>query len=362
MDFSLLILTALALSYIGAVIYLANLRELQRARQAAAGGTVLDADGRQEETRLRWMLYGAAALNFIMSLFILQTALFSGMTTSLPTDMQLPPVDLRAALANFVLGTAVTGFCIRLVSAQSTREWLRRWIGGRGRYNPSSPVHTAAVVLSLTLLSLTIGQLVLSGGLSGLAQSVELEGVSPGGLVLQGVLMIAAAFLGVGLAIRRDFARSLERLGLRLPAVSDITWGIGTGVLLYFVLIVMATAWALFISPEQLQQQNAAAEQIAQAFSTLPLALLLSVTAAISEEILFRGALQPVFGLGITSVFFALVHMQYALTPATFIIFVVALGLGWLRRRQSTTAAIIAHFVYNFIQLATAILLAGAAG
>jgi len=63
--------------------------------------------------------------------------------------------------------------------------------------------------------------------------------------------------------------------------------------------------------------------------------------------------------LGLTSLFFALVHMQYTLTPATLIIFVVAVGLGILRRRQSTTAAIIAHFVYNFVQLALAILAVG---
>ncbi|MBI5668946.1 MAG: CPBP family intramembrane metalloprotease [Chloroflexi bacterium] len=363
MDFSLLLLTILALSYIGVVLYLANLRELRRVTVVTHPAVSLpDFEAQRSDARLRWLLYGIAAVNFVLSLFILQTALFSGMTTTLPDDMQLPPVDLPAALANFALGGAVTWLSVRLIASPAARERLRRWIGERGTYDPDSSVHTAGVVLSLTLLSITIGQLVLSGGLSGLAQNVELEGVSPGALVLQGVLMVAAAFLGVGLAIRRTLAQSLERLGLRLPTVADVTWGIGMGVLLYMALLVMATLWALVVPAEQIQQQNAAAEQIAQAFDTLPLALLLSATAAVSEEILFRGALQPVFGLGLTSVFFALVHMQYTLTPATIIIFVVALGLGWLRRRQSTTAAIIAHFVYNFIQLATAILLAGAAG
>lgn len=359
MDISLLIFTVLALFYIGALLFLANQRE--RLRAVAAGG-LADVEAGQGDMRLRWLLYGVAAINFVLSLFILQTAMFSGMTTTLPADMQLPPVDPAAAFANFVLGVAVTWFSLRLIVSPSIRERLRQWIGERGRYNPDSSVHTAAAVLSLTLLSVTIGQLLLSGGLSGLAQNVELEGVSPGALVLQGVLMVAVAFLGVGLAIRRDLSQSLERLGLRLPTLSDISWGIGMGLLLYLALIVMAMVWALLIPAEQLQQQSAAAEQIAQAFSTLPLALLLSITAAVSEEILFRGALQPVFGLGITSIFFALVHMQYALTPATVIIFVVALGLGWLRQRQSTTAAIIAHFVYNFIQLAAAMLLAGTAG
>jgi membrane protease YdiL (CAAX protease family) len=73
---------------------------------------------------------------------------------------------------------------------------------------------------------------------------------------------------------------------------------------------------------------------------------------ALGEEVFFRGALQPVFGLGLTSVFFALLHTQYTLTPASAGIFLVSLGMGWLRQRYSTTAAIFAHFAYNFIQLA----------
>jgi membrane protease YdiL (CAAX protease family) len=59
-----------------------------------------------------------------------------------------------------------------------------------------------------------------------------------------------------------------------------------------------------------------------------------------------------VFGLWPTSILFALIHMQYTLTPATLIILGVALGFGWLRQRYNTTVAIMAHFLYNFIPLA----------
>jgi uncharacterized protein len=77
---------------------------------------------------------------------------------------------------------------------------------------------------------------------------------------------------------------------------------------------------------------------------------------------LFRGALQPVFGLWITSIFFALLHTQYTLTPASLTIVVVALGLGWLRRRYSTAASIVAHFVYNFVLLALPLLFSSTGG
>ena len=114
--------------------------------------------------------------------------------------------------------------------------------------------------------------------------------------------------------------------------------------------------WARLVSPQELQQQTAASEQIAQAFNTLPVSLALSLIVAIGEEIFFRGALQQVFGIWLTSLLFAVIHTQYTLTPATLIIFVTALALGWLRNRYSTSASIVGHFVYNFIQLALAAL------
>jgi uncharacterized protein len=61
--------------------------------------------------------------------------------------------------------------------------------------------------------------------------------------------------------------------------------------------------------------------------------------------------LQPIFGLWPTAIFFALTHVQYTLTPATLVIIIVGLGLGWVRKRYNTTAAIITHFAYNFALL-----------
>jgi membrane protease YdiL (CAAX protease family) len=105
------------------------------------------------------------------------------------------------------------------------------------------------------------------------------------------------------------------------------------------------------LSAEQLEQQNQAAESLAQAFSTLPLAILLSISAATGEEIFFRGAFQPIFGNLLTSGFFVLLHTQYYLSIGTLLIFFVSFMFGWVRARHSTTAAIISHFVYDFILL-----------
>ena len=371
MDFSSLILVAIVITYIGAIIYIANLNDRVQTTLNAAPNprTTFDSQElalRQRSTILRWMLYGIISICLVFALLILQLGLVNDSPDALAQfselDVQVPQVDASAAVANFVLALVIVIVSVRLVVSDTTRQRVHRLIGGRGLYNPESSVHTVAIVLALLAVSFTFGQLVVAGGLSGLANSVELTGVSIGAELFTAALMIAAAFLGIGVAIRRTLEQGMVRLGLRLPTQADVIWGIGVGLGLFGALIVMGEIWTRLVPPEQMAQQSAAAEQIASAFNTIPLAFLLSLAAAVSEEILFRGALQPVFGLVLTSIFFALLHVQYSLTPATIIIFVVGLGLGWLRQRQSTSAAIIAHFVYNFIQLALAILATGAIG
>jgi membrane protease YdiL (CAAX protease family) len=220
------------------------------------------------------------------------------------------------------------------------------------RYNPDSSVHATALVLALISISVLFGQFVQQGGLAGLADALqESNSFSATSIMLDAVLRVILAFLGVGLAIRRTLPQTMERLALHLPSLDELRWGIGGGIALFAASRAVLLVWVAVMSPEQIAEQTSAANRISQQFDTLSLAFTLSASAAVGEEILFRGALQPVFGWIPTSIFFALLHIQYTLTPAAFIIFVVSLGLGWIRIRQSTTAAIIAHFLYNFVPL-----------
>jgi len=79
--------------------------------------------------------------------------------------------------------------------------------------------------------------------------------------------------------------------------------------------------------------------------------VIVGITAGFGEEILFRGAVQPRFGLVLTSALFALAHLQYALSPALVEVLVVGLVLGLLRRRANTTTCILVHAGYNFADL-----------
>jgi len=300
---------------------------------------------------LRWLLYGVAGLSFLYGLFILQAALMPLGTTS-----QLPSIDQSSAMINFILTAALSVLSIALVASANLRERLRRILPAQATYNPESPVHTTACVLSLAIVCFVIGNFVVGGGIAGLAQSLQANGVDLSDLLLEDVVWVFAAVLGIGLALRRTPQQVIARLGLRIPTREDINWGIGMGLLLFGVVIATSSVWSLLVSSQQLQQQTAASDQLAQSFNSLPIAFITSLAVAIGEEIFFRGALQPVFGIWLTSLFFALMHTQYTLTPATLIIFVTSLGLGWLRQRYSTGASILGHFVYNFIQLALAVL------
>jgi uncharacterized protein len=371
MDVSAIIPVVFILCYIGPMIYIANLDDLARltpkpASQSPKMFGSQELAIQQRSTILRWMLYILIALNLVFALLILQFSLLGNTPETQEQmqqlDLELPQVDQGGAVASFAVALLFGIVSFQVVTSESTRQRIKRFIDTRGLYNPDSSIHTVAIVLALFYISFSLSQFVSAGGISGLAESIETNGVMLEAEFLTAVLMAALAFLGIGMAIRRDVPQSLARLGLRLPTTQDVIWGVGVGVGLFGLLFVLAAIWSALVPIEQIEQQSAAAEQIARSFNTIPLAFALSLAAAVSEEILFRGALQPVFGLIPTSLFFALVHIQYTLTPATIIIFIVGLGLGLVRQRQSTTAAIIAHFVYNFVQLSLAILAAGALG
>lgn len=360
MDLSGLLITAVGLTYIGALVYLANLVEASRMQRLAApafprksSALPAYADTTQV-TILRWLLHGLIALIFAVGFMVMQLGLFSDIAAEQLPDAPQLNIDTTAAIVAFVLAVIASFISYRVVASEEVRQRLQRWIGTRGSYNPESSVHTVAVVLMLAIVVWTVAAFVSQGGISGLAAELETSAIDSGDLIFQAVLQMIVALLGVGLAIRRTAVETLERLGLRLPTRSDWMWGIGLGLVFIGAMVVFGLIWQGLVSPELLEEQTAAADQLAQSFTTLPLAFLLAASAALGEEILIRGAMQPVFGVFITSVFFTILHTQYTLTPATLIIFGVSLGLGWLRSRHSTTAAIIAHFVYNFVPLALA--------
>lgn len=95
----------------------------------------------------------------------------------------------------------------------------------------------------------------------------------------------------------------------------------------------------------------------------IPLAILVGLMPGICEEILFRGYMQtrltrawgPVAGIGLSSIVFAIFHLDPVHSAA-----VLALGfyLGWIAWASgSTLPAMLAHFVNNFLSVLAVTLL-----
>lgn len=281
------------------------------------------------------------ALLFLISAGIL---FLSTMLAIIPPDLfeRAAPAVASSALNTRSLGLImmITGGWAMVLSVSKIRQVLARVMP----LNYDSPVHTLALVLSVYL----IGYMALILSLGDLTELAETA--APASLTLLFVselLFVVIALFGIGFIIRRRGRELARRLGLQRPEPVQILVGIG----LIFLLVVFQFCGALVWS-ELNPQQSQALEDVNSAllleFDTVWEWFLLALATGIGEEILFRGALQPVLGLGFTSVLFALVHIQYGFTPVTLFIVLVALVLGVVRRYYSTTITIFIHVGYNF--------------
>lgn len=218
------------------------------------------------------------------------------------------------------------------------------------RFAPRDPVHQVAALLMFVVVLCVLGlrsRVNESGGIGLLPTDPTvalLHAMATCGFYL------ALALLGVGWLTRRNFAAVLQRLELRLPNRRDWLEGLSLALALFLLSQAGIALWARSVPPHDFEMQTMAAHLIFEAFNgTLASSILLALASALGEEVLFRGALQPVFGIVTTSLFFALLHSQYLFTPAMLILFVLSLCFGWLRNRRGVSAVIICHAAYNLL-------------
>lgn len=217
-------------------------------------------------------------------------------------------------------------------------------------FDRRNPVHRVAGLLLIAVTFLSAWQaffqidesasFYFASDIGGLLQSMS-------GMVL---IYISIAALGVGWRMRRSWRDALHRLGLKRPTIGDCFAAIAWGCLIFAGMTFASWLMTAGLSPDQFDTGMDGSLQLYELLrSSLPAAFLVAILAGTGEEILFRGALQPVFGLIVSSMVFALVHVQYGISPATLLLFFVSLGLGLVRKRYNTMAAIIAHATYNFM-------------
>ncbi len=257
--------------------------------------------------------------------------------TAFLVKQDIPAINLEAA--GWVL-IAISIYAI-FVCVRPLRRQLARLLP----LDPESPVHTLALVLAGYLAGNTFLALTQDVLLELLATDVSVTIID---ILLQQIAFVVVAFFGAGYLIRRDLRQVSKRLGLERPNAKQMLLGLGTIGLLIVLQSVIGGVWAL-LDPEQAELLGELNESLLSGFDSVGEWLILAVASGVGEEILFRGALQPVFGVFFTSLLFAIVHVQYGLTPITLAVFLLGIILGILRRRTNTTVTIFVHFGYNFI-------------
>jgi membrane protease YdiL (CAAX protease family) len=123
---------------------------------------------------------------------------------------------------------------------------------------------------------------------------------------------------------------------------------IGLGVLGALGMLVLALLVGLLLSLVGYDPENPVVEELA-GFVTWPLVFWIALTAAIGEEVFFRGFLQPRVGIVLSAVLFGFLHLSYGvplqvIMPLAFGFLLSALVV-WTR---SLVPAVVAHFGYNF--------------
>ena len=252
-------------------------------------------------------------------------------------------VTLAVALEPQAIGLTLLfiGIWGTLVSFQAVRRLITIAIP----IQSTSAVHTLTLVLVGYLVGNTL-LTVLLGGLEELAETTVSASIFD--VILQQALFALLGILGVGLFVRRTGADLWQRLGLERPSIAQLWLGLRwIGGLLVLQWLIGAI-WYLF-DPVQSELVEGISNELLAGFDTVGEWFILAMAAGIGEEVLFRGALQPVLGLPLTAVLFAVSHVQYGITPVTFAILIIGFALGFIRQRTNTTVAIFVHFGYNFV-------------
>jgi len=165
----------------------------------------------------------------------------------------------------------------------------------------------------------------------------------------QYAILVTLAFFGVGLGIRRNWRDTLTRLGLqRIGLIGLILVGVAAFGMVIASMIMGVAIMLLF--PDSLSEVESFNQGLLLTFGSPMGAIALGLLSGIGEEILYRGALQPAFGLVATSLIFALHHSQYV-NPGLLVILVIGLLLGVIRKWWGTTPAILVHALYNTVLL-----------
>lgn len=251
------------------------------------------------------------------------------------------PEDHGRLLAEGALVTGA-GVLALLLFATGTRG-----LPGLRRLRPGAPISWLALTLYLQALA---GNLTPAHAEATVATTAGTQ-ESARALIVNEIPFAVVAVAAVGPGVRRTWAAAAARLGLLPLRLEWLPLAVGLGALLVLVGSPLADALTHLAPPDCVAQQQQVARSLQGTTRTVPEQLGIAVAAAVGEESLFRGALQPRVGILLASVLWATFHLQYTCHgfPSAANLYILLLGLvfGAARSRGGLGAAIVAHATYD---------------
>ncbi|MFT4039969.1 MAG: CPBP family intramembrane metalloprotease [Thermomicrobiales bacterium] len=258
-----------------------------------------------------------------------------------------------AGLVQVVTGNPHAGvlpFLIGLGLALPLLRPVRTALAGISPLDPESAIDMTGLCVVFGALGWFIANS-LAAGADTPPDISAIPAVSVLELIVQAGTWVALAYIAAGYPYWRDALAATRRLGIVIPDLRTIGYGL-LGTVAAFVVAGVAGYIAQQLNPQLDESLNEIVDQLTAQVQNPVGALILGASAGIGEEAFFRGALQPRFGMVIPSLLFTMLHgPQYGFNVALLGLFGVSMVLAVLRQRVNTTSAMIAHALFNAIQV-----------
>lgn len=245
------------------------------------------------------------------------------------------------------LGDQRSGILLLVIAGATLLPMFKRvrlLLGRLTPVDPNSTVDISGVIVALWFM-IASGAALFTVDLQALASQVN---ITVADSLVNVLAYPALAFSLVGVWITRSPREAVKRLGLERLEPRQIAFSFG----LVVPLLIASTGLDVIgrqLQPDLYRQLEDVLKAMSSNVTNPLIAVVIAFSAGIGEEILFRGAIQPRLGIGITASLFAIAHTQYGLSYGTLGVLIIGIVLGYQRRAMNTTACIITHGAYNTV-------------
>jgi hypothetical protein len=161
---------------------------------------------------------------------------------------------------------------------------------------------------------------------------------------------LVASGLAVGYSIKRNFRRTLARLGIRaLTGTSFWLILLLTCIVLFvnhFTDIIIDSTWT---GRGWTKTDESSLKVLFGAYASITGSLILSLVAGAGEEVLVRGILQPRIGILISNTFFTALHAYQYHWDALTSVFITGICLAIIRKHTNTSISACVHAGFDLV-------------